>query len=201
MSIRSKFQAECTVLDAALEGLPVQIIRVGNLTNRRIDGVFQPNYKSNAFLNRLRAILLIGCLPDSFRDRMVEFSPVEEVASAIVQLAQEDVTERIVSHVYNHEYLSFRDMLPMLDSLGYSVCFVPDQEFIKRVQGTSDSGIRQAILPEVNVTGSWLPDTGIHIQSNFTINRLAALGFYWKPFSFPDLKQYLHYWKGLGYLP
>ena len=50
---RSKFEAEKAVLDAMLEGLEANIIRVGNLTNRVSDAKFQKNHESNAFLNSL----------------------------------------------------------------------------------------------------------------------------------------------------
>lgn len=46
---RSKVVAEEAVLDAMDDILQANIIRMGNLTNRLADGVFQKVYESNAF--------------------------------------------------------------------------------------------------------------------------------------------------------
>ena len=47
---RSKFEAEKIVLDAMGRGLEANIMRMGNLSNRLNDGLFQKNHESNAAL-------------------------------------------------------------------------------------------------------------------------------------------------------
>lgn len=48
--VQSKYYAERSVLEAIANGISAKIIRVGNLTNRYSDLVFQKNYQENGFL-------------------------------------------------------------------------------------------------------------------------------------------------------
>ena len=54
--VASKFLAERKLLEAAINGLDVKIIRVGNLMGRYSDGLFQKNYDTNAFLSNIKSI-------------------------------------------------------------------------------------------------------------------------------------------------
>jgi nucleoside-diphosphate-sugar epimerase/aryl carrier-like protein len=86
--VRSKFEAEKAVLDAVLDGLDAKIIRVGNLTNRASDFKFQPNYRQNAFLTRVKAGLEFGKLPEYIVPLYAEFSPIDETADGVIRIAQ-----------------------------------------------------------------------------------------------------------------
>lgn len=44
----TKYKAEMIVLKAIEEGLDAQVLRMGNITNRYSDGVFQQNVEENA---------------------------------------------------------------------------------------------------------------------------------------------------------
>ena len=46
------------------EGLDAQILRLGNITNRLSDGVFQINPEENAFASKIRAMINLGAIPD-----------------------------------------------------------------------------------------------------------------------------------------
>lgn len=65
-------------------GLKAKIIRVGNLMGRYSDGKFQINIHENSFLGRFRAYVAIGCFPMSRAGEMVEFSPIDSVAKAVI---------------------------------------------------------------------------------------------------------------------
>ena len=49
----TKYKAEMIVLSAIKDGLNAQILRMGNITNRYSDGVFQQNVEENAFAEPL----------------------------------------------------------------------------------------------------------------------------------------------------
>ena len=198
--IRSKFLAECAVLDAALEGLPVSIIRVGNLTNRRSDGLFQPNYETNAFLNRLKAILELGCFPDNLMDLYAEFSPVDETASAIVRIAEHFTPQRTVYHVYNYRHLYFRDMLPMLRELGFPMGIVSADGFAEHLRCFAAPSVRQALANDLDENGKLALDPNIRIHCDSTVSHLEQFGFRWQPVDFAYLKQYVDYFRKIGYL-
>ena len=85
--IYSKFMAERLILDAvAHKGLRAKIMRVGNLAARSTDGEFQANFQTNSFMGRIKVYNMLGECPYSMRNKRVEFSPINEVAHAIVLL-------------------------------------------------------------------------------------------------------------------
>ena len=49
-------------------------------TNRYSDLVFQPNYESNAFLKRLKALLTLKMIPEYLMPLYSEFSAVDQTA-------------------------------------------------------------------------------------------------------------------------
>ena len=198
--IRSKFFAECAVLDAALKGLPAKIIRVGNLTNRRSDGMFQPNYESNAFLNRIKAILELGAFPDYLMDLYAEFSPIDDTADAIVRIASGWPQKQTVFHIYNNRHLYFRDMLPMLQTLGHPVQIVSGEEFSKRLMIASDPIVRKALVNDLDKSGRWVLDSNIRVRCDASVELLARLGFCWREIDLAYLKQFLEHFRRIGYI-
>jgi len=96
---RSKFEAEKTILEEMANGLKANIMRMGNLTNRFSDAKFQKNHESNAFLNRLRAVLNLGIFPEYLMDLYLEFTPIDDAASAVMTIARNFSTEQTVFHI------------------------------------------------------------------------------------------------------
>ena len=74
--VHSKYNAEHLILTAIRDsGLNAKIMRVGNLSARGSDGEFRINFRSNAFMGRLKAYVAIGCVPFEALDAPCEFSP------------------------------------------------------------------------------------------------------------------------------
>lgn len=64
MYVYSKYLAERHIIDRIKnDGLKAKIMRVGNLMGRNKDGEFQMNFKTNNFVNTLRAYSVLGCFP------------------------------------------------------------------------------------------------------------------------------------------
>ena len=62
------------------------IFRMGNISNRYIDGKFQINANENAFVNRIKAIVKLGVIQNGFKKHATEFAPVDFCANAIINL-------------------------------------------------------------------------------------------------------------------
>ena len=104
--VRSKFEAECLVLDAILEdNLDCYILRMGNLMPRFRDGVFQENISKNAFINRLIAFVKIGAIPDYIQDNYLEFTPIDIASNSIITLMSHPSQKNRVFHLYNHNHV------------------------------------------------------------------------------------------------
>ncbi len=202
--IRSKFEAERAVLDAALEGLDAKIIRVGNLTNRLSDFKFQPNYQSNAFLNRVRAALAMGSLPDYMIPLYAEFSPIDQTAEGVVKIGQY-ADQQTVFHLNSHQNLYFDRMVEILNELGSPMKILSGTDFgvlLQRMGQNPDTAyIYEALQNDLDDTGKLVYDSNIHIRNAFTVWFMERLGFQWAKIDLEYVRGYLNYFRELGYFP
>ena len=200
--IRSKFEAERAVLDAALDGLDAKIIRVGNLTNRLSDFRFQPNYHSNAFLNRVRAALSLGALPDYMAPLYAEFSPIDQTAEGVLKIGQY-ADRQTVFHLNSHRNLYFDRMVELLNQLEVPMQILPGEAFNTMLQqmgrNPETAFIYEALQNDMDDTGKLVYDSNIHIRNEFTVWFLEKLGFRWAEIDLDYVAGYIHYFRELGY--
>jgi len=181
--VYSKFKAEELVLDAiAHHGLNAKIMRVGNLSARQKDGEFQINFNTNNFLAMLRAYVVIGLVPYEALDILFEFSPIDEVAGAIMLLAQTPV-ECIVFHPCNAHRQFLSDILMGFSESGITLKRVETEEFqqaLERMMENPDLVTLLRPLMAYNIGGGhkmhW-----IESDNEYTTQVLYRLGFQWSP--------------------
>ena len=130
----SKFLAERCILEKVAEGrLNAKIIRVGNLSPRAEDGEFQINFNSNASMGRLKAYRMLGACPYPLLEGRMEFSPIDEVARAVVLLAGTPKAN-VVFHVENDHLLPMDDILSRLHKDdGAPLDYLEMEDFIRRM--------------------------------------------------------------------
>ena len=116
----SKFLAERITLEAALDGLDVKIMRVGNLMARHTDGEFQPNFRTNNFLNRLKAYHIVGAIPYEVMGVNTEFAPIDYTALAVLELAKTPGKCRVF-HPYNDHSVFLGDAVQALTERGIKI--------------------------------------------------------------------------------
>ena len=181
--VYSKFKAEELVLDAiAHHGLNAKIMRVGNLSARQKDGEFQINFNTNNFLAKLRAYVIIGMVPYEALDQRFEFSPIDEVACAIMQLSQTP-KECIVFHPSNTHLQFLSDILMGFAEAGITLKRVESEEFqqaLERMMENPDLVTLLRPLMAYNLsTGHqtrWIDSTNY-----YTTQVLYRLDFQWPP--------------------
>ena len=181
--IYSKFKAEELVLDAiAHHGLNAKIMRVGNLSARQRDGEFQINFNTNNFLATLRAYVVIGMIPYEALDKLFEFSPIDEVAHAIMQLAQTP-KECVVFHPSNthHQFLS--DILTGFAKAGITIRRVENEEFQQALEKMMENPDLVTILRPLMAydMGTGHQTRWIEATNDYTTQVLYRLGFQWPP--------------------
>lgn len=201
--IRSKFEAERCVYDAMLEGLDAKVIRVGNLTNRSSDYKFQPNYTSNAFLTRVKAILEFGLFPDYLMNLYAEFSPVDKTAEGVVKIA-EYANKHSVFHLNSDRVIYFDRFLEVVHKLGISMKVVDAKTFNRDLQDTiQNSGteyIFEAFQNDMDELGHLVYDSNIRLENDFTLWFLKKVGFEWNETDMEYISGYVDYFRKLGYL-
>jgi len=181
--VYSKFKAEELVLDAvAHHGLSAKIMRVGNLSARQKDGEFQINFNTNNFLALLRAYVVIGMVPYEALDRRFEFSPIDEVARAIMLLAQTP-KECVVFHPSNTHRQFLSDILIGFAEAGITLKRVEAEAFqqaLERMMDNPDLVTLLRPLMAYKMSGT-RQVRFIESANDFTTQVLYRMGFQWPP--------------------
>lgn len=200
---QSKYEAERQVLYSVLNGQSCIIIRVGNLTNRRYDLKFQKNYQDNAFLSRIRAIILLKCFPKSWLEEKLEFTPVDEATNAIMIICKRGGENQIIYHVYNDKTLTYRKLLLLFDKLGIGIVPVDDELFKEKLfeyaEKNKNSRILQSLIGIMDRKGNFRLSNHIEVSNHFSSFFLIEQGFEWKSVDENYLKRYLEYFLKLDY--
>ncbi len=201
--IHSKFEAEIVVLNAVLEGLDAKIVRVGNLTNRQSDFKFQPNYRENAFLTRVKAMLDLGLFPDYLLPLYSEFSPIDATADGVVKIAQY-ADKQNVFHLNSNKPIYFDKLLDVLHELNIRMKTVSSKEFNDTLQQLAKASkteyIYEAFQNDMDENGQLVYDSNIRIINEFTVWFMKKVGFEWKQTDFDYIKGYIDYFRDIGYL-
>lgn len=199
--VSSKYEAERLVLGAVRDhGLDAKIMRVGNLSARGSDGEFQINFRSNAFMGRLRAYAVLGCAPYAALDAPCEFSPIDEVCRAILLLGRTPAGMNVF-HPCNNHRLPLGDVLHILDDLGVSVSPVEMEEFdTARSVALDDVDKVEALQPLLAYeSGADSRSAFIRYDASYTNQVLYRLGFRWNYTSHDYVEQFLRAIKGLDF--
>lgn len=201
--IRSKFEAEHAVFRSMSAGLDAKIIRVGNLTNRAFDYKFQPNYKQNAFLTRLKALLEFGLFPDYLLPLYSEFSPVDLTAEGVVRIAMYSDSQ-CVFHLNSNRPVYFNRLMELLQELKIPMKVVDGAVFDRKLRETMRKAeteyIFEALQNDIAPNGSLIYDSNIHIKNDVTMWFLQHTGFQWNEIDDAYIRGYIHYFCSLGYL-
>ena len=179
--VYSKFKAEELVLDAiAHHGLNAKIMRVGNLSARQRDGEFQINFNTNNFLAKLRAYVVIGMVPYEALDQRFEFSPIDEVASAIMMLAQTP-KECMVFHPSNTHRQFLSDILTGFAEAGITLKRVENEEYQQALEKMMENPDLVTLLRPLMAydMGSGHKTRWIEASNDYTTQVLYRMGFQW----------------------
>ena len=201
---RSKFEAEKAVLDAMADGLQANIMRMGNLTNRLSDGQFQKNHESNAFLQRVRAVLELGVAPDYLIPLYAEFTPIDEAANAVMTIVRHFNVEQNVFHINSIKVVYMDKLLEIFNQLDFDLKAVSGAEFTEALRQTAkQTGLEhvfETFINDMDENDQLNYDSNIRIENDFTVEYLRKLGFEWTDIDIDYLRKYVEYFRKIGYL-
>ena len=190
--IRSKFEAECLVLDSVLDGLDAYILRIGNLMPRYKDGLFQENISENAYINRLLGFIKIGAIPEYLKDIYLEFTPVDITANSIIKLISHPNTDFRIFHLFNNNHIYLNTILKYLNNLNENFEIVDEENFKKKVRkimnNSKEKEILNSLMNDIDKDLHLNYFTDIIIKSDNTIKYLEKIRFKWPKIS----KRYLN---------
>lgn len=200
--VRAKFEAEKLVLDAIKnKGLNGKIMRLGNLSARSTDGEYQVNFSTNSFMGRLRAFQAVGYIPFEDMSQSIEFSPINEVAEAVVLLS-ETPKDNIIFHPINANTQPYGNVINCLNKLNINIRMVErdvfNQKLIEAASDESKATILQSMLAYQTVAdGKFVVFNGVN--SIFTTQILMRLGFQWSFTTWDYIEKFINAIKGLGF--
>ena len=197
--VKSKFLAEKLVLERALSGMDVKIIRLGNLMARHFDGIFQINFKTNAFLNNIKSIAKLQAINHGFYQNMVEFSPIDYVAKAVLLLSKTPEESRIF-HCESDKLIPLGDVINVLNSYGHNINLVSTEEFKKIFKENMDDGIQGLVMDDLSIDDHDLgKNDEVPVDMNLSLNILASLGFEWPKCDETYLRQFINHLNDFNY--
>lgn len=202
---RSKFEAEKLVLEAVSDGLNACIMRMGNLTNRTSDGVFQINHETNAAARRIKAMVEFGLVPDYLidEDMYLEFTPIDEAAEAVLLLTSHFDPERTVFHINSTKVVYLDRLMEIFAALGYPSRAVSGGEFTEALRETAkQSGMEhifETFINDMDKNDRLNYDSNIRIENDFTVEYLRKLGFTWGEIGPEYFRKYAEYFERTGY--
>ncbi len=180
--IHSKYRAEEKVILARQDGLRTNIYRIGNLTWRFKDGLFQKNSDDNGFVRRCRGLMKVGVYCSELDVFPIDFTPVDLCASAYVKLVLNG-KENQIYHMLNPNMFYIKELKNKL-----RCALVPKQVFEKRVlEKMPDKDV--AVLSFYSAIAS--ASDNIEINCDHTVRSLKELGFKWPKIKLGYLKYLL----------
>ena len=199
----TKLKAEYIVLKAINSGLNGMILRIGNITNRFEDGMFQKNYNDNAFAKRLKSFIEIGAFPDYFLGHELELTPVDICAKAIISAINYESNCNLL-HIYNDNLLSIKLLLRTLTDLGIKLIPVPKLMMSDIITGILQDDSRKEILSgiiyDLDKNKNLVYTSNISLESKFSNKYLAQTGFHWNKITETYLKKCFNYFNNINFI-
>lgn len=175
--VRSKFEAERLIFEEQYYGLNANVFRLGNLMARASDGVFQVNKYDNAYYTRLIALAKIGYVPSEFNNKQMEFSPIDDVAEAIITLLKVPSLKNKVFHLLNPFTITTTRILRLINKMGLKCEFTSYNTFLKELDKHPD--IMKFIVSDFDKNKKLSYYSSITMENDITEQILAKLGFKW----------------------
>lgn len=199
----TKYKAEMIVLEAIENGLDAQILRIGNLTNRYSDGMFQINVDENAFAKRIQSFVEIGAFPKYLLQHAIELTPVDLCAESIIRILEYS-SNCNVFHIYNPNLVSIRMLYNTLVENGFDIIPVSNKMMNYILSGIleddNEKSVVSGIVQDIDSNKQFTYISKIHLQSNFTVHFLEKIGFIWPIYDSSYIDKTLKYFEKINFL-
>lgn len=202
--IQTKFEAEKLIYEQIANGLNASIIRVGNLTSRYSDGIFQSNFADNAFYNILVMILKYHIMPNTRTEEFLEFTPIDYCAKAICTLISNVDINRYVFHLFNNNYICVSDLISIFTELGFETEVLSGNDFKEKILSLSnlypEENILKGIVNDLDDTLGLSFKSTVNQQNQYTNSYLENLQFTWPIIDKKYIKKITNYLKKKKYI-
>ncbi len=203
--VRTKYLAERYVLEAALRGADVKIMRLGNLMGRISDGEFQINFSTNGFMRDIRGVTALGYSSTDRADKKVDFSPIDCTAEAVLKIADSNLPV-LIYHVYNNHLTRASELIEIFIECGFAMKSVSEAEYRRQIEFAAQKYKDDAYMSDIigGLIAYKVAETGTEPESvdtdnAFTTQILSRLDFIWPKTEKPYVHQMLENLIGMGF--
>ena len=196
----SKYLAERAILEAVAGGMNAKIMRVGNLSPRDTDGLFQMNFRTNTSMGRIKTAYVLGVHTYSSMKNPIEFSPIGEVAQAILLLAKTP-KECVVFHPFNNHGHIMEEVYTAMNEVGLPTKAVDDMEYYNILQKAQQDPDKIKILSSFMAyeRADGRKTYMVGKDNDYTMQVLYRMDFKWAVSSLEYMRSFLIMLKELGY--
>lgn len=174
--VHSKYLSEYRIYEERSNDLLANVYRVGCLTSRVKDGMFQLNAADNGFRNRLRGLLKVGVYTGKMNQYMVDFTPVDQCAQAILTLAGSGKVNQVY-HMFNPNTIHLGDLAHIVKN---PLRQVSEEIFKEKIEEHLED---KEIAEYVFYNAMALSSTPVEMKMEKTIGELNTLFFQWREIS------------------
>ena len=200
--VSTKFEAEKLIYESINRGVNACCLRIGNITNRYSDGLFQENFKENAILGKLKSFMDIGYIPDYLLNLKLDFTPVDICSDAILKIASTKI-EYSTFHIVNKNIITMKELIEIFNKLSIHIKPINEKDFNKIFEDIRQDTSKQYML--IGIIQDWIRDKefkyyyNTKFDSNFTNKYLESIGFSWPKTDIKYFEKYINYFKKIEY--
>ena len=205
--VHSKFEAEKIVLEYMEKGLKAQIHRIGILSGRYQDGMFQENITENAFYTRIKSMVVLGAVSEEMLKQKIEFTPVDSCCCAIIALAKNTIADNRIFHLYNHNFIEIEEIIDVLRKFNINIETVSEKELESRIIEISKSDKSQILFGIINDLNNTKTSTtsinynfSVNIKSEFTLKYLKVLKKEWNRIDKNYIRKIVNYMRDVKFI-
>lgn len=196
----SKLEAEKLVLQAAEQGIPVNIYRAGNLSSHSFTGSFQRNIDSNAMYRMIKAMLLLGKAPSV--EQWMDFTPIDYAGRSIVHLALQPDTAGQIFHICNPQQVPYSQLIEIINAAGYPVELMRPEAYSNWLLDASIDKSTEALqLAMAQLEGDGARNSPYRLANPRTHAILEKADIQCTPTDLAFIRAMLTYAAGIGYFP
>lgn len=197
--IKSKLLTEEYIFQKIKEGnLQANVFRVGNLTGRYQDGLFQYNIDSNAFYNKLQFIVKHQFFYESGTMQEFDLSPVDKISEAITNLLFAYGHRNKIFHLMHPKKFTMKSLIEMLNRLDYPIKIMSDRDFYKKMV-KMNLNTHSLIINDYNLYTN-ISNLNIKTNCNITLEYLSKIPFDYGRIDARYFTKILEYMKNINFI-
>ncbi|MGI6751209.1 MAG: amino acid adenylation domain-containing protein [Anaerovoracaceae bacterium] len=172
--VKTKFLAEMEIYKRIEEGLNARVFRTGRLVGRSCDGMFQLNPHNNLFFNMVKGMFMLGAIPSTMANTLLDLSAVDVCADAILALERFEHTSY---HIVAPDSISLFDVSKALNP---QVTILDPQRFNALIKEKTKMLDTDSIAVQLSIWNHIGQDSSkVHPNSQRTHSDLLSRRFVW----------------------